>query len=285
MRYAATVTGLIRPPLAALAAALAVVALSVTAAAASPASSGPGLKKVHDPGRVTGTIHGHCSYRDHGQLPDPRCTPGSIDPAVTQADIRSTICKKDWTTTVRPPEAQTERFKYDMAYPAYGTPQSERTELDHLVPLELGGSNDATNLWPESPPSPNPKDKVEGTLNAAVCDGRVTLAAAQQAIAADWLTAVKKLGLSGGSGGTGGSGGGTGGAWCTASATYSATYSDYDIYVHSNQPDRTVTASASNGASHSYRTDSTGYADVYLDVGSGDTVKVTVGAATCTTST
>jgi hypothetical protein len=283
MRYAAAVTRLIRSPLAALAAALAVVALSVTAAAASPASSGPGLKKVHDPGRVTGTIHGHCSYRDHGQLPDPRCTPGSIDPAVTQAGIRSTICKKNWTTTVRPPEAQTERFKYDVAYPAYGTPQSERTELDHLVPLELGGSNDATNLWPEYPPTPNPKDKVEDALNAAVCDGRVTLSAAQKAIAADWLTAEKNLGLTGGSGSSGG-GGGTSGAWCTASATYSATYGDYDIYVHSNQPDKTVTASASNGASHSYHTDSTGYADVYLDASSGDTVKVTVGAATCTTS-
>lgn len=268
-------------PLAALAAALAVVALSVTAAAASPASTGAGLKKVHDPGRVTGTIHGHCAYRDRGQLPDPRCTPGSIDPAVSQADIRSTICKKGWTRTVRPPESQTERFKYDVAYPAYRTPSAERTELDHLVPLELGGSNDATNLWPEYPPAPNPKDKVEDVLNAAVCDGRVALAAAQKAIAADWLTAEHKLGLTGGSGG----GHGPGGAWCTASAAYSATYGDYDIYVHSNQPDRTVTASASNGASHSWYTDSSGYADVYLDAGSGDTVKVTVGAATCSTTT
>jgi len=273
-----------RRPLAAFAAALAVVALSVTAAAAAPASSGPGLKKVHDPGRVTGTIHGRCSYRDHGQLPDPRCTPGSVDPAVTQADIRSTICKKGWTATVRPPESQTERFKYDVAYPAYGTPQSERTELDHLVPLELGGSNDATNLWPEYPPTPNPKDKVEDALNAAVCDGRVKLAAAQTAIAADWLTAEKKLGLSGGGGSSGG-GGGAGGAWCTAGASYDATYGDYDIYVHSNQPDRTVTATASNGASHSWHTDSSGYADVYLDAGPGDTVKVTVGAATCSTTT
>jgi hypothetical protein len=270
------VTTLTRSLLAALAAALAVVAFSVSAAAAS---SGPGLKKVHDPGRVTGTVHGHCSYRDHGQLPDPRCTPGSIDPAVTQAGIGSTICKKGWTATVRPPESQTEHFKYDVAYPAYGTPRSKRTELDHLVPLELGGSNDATNLWPEYPPTPNPKDKVENALNRAVCDGRVSLAAAQQAIAADWLTAEKNLGLN-----TGGGGGGSG-AWCTATASYSATYGDYDIYVHSNQPDRTVTASASNGASHSWHTDSSGYADVYLDAGSGDTVTVTVGAATCSTHT
>ena len=268
-----------RSPLAALAVALAVVAFSVPAAAASPASAGPGLKQVHDPRHVTGTIHGHCSYRDHGQLPDPHCTPGSIDPAVTQAGIRSTICKSGWTKTVRPPESQTERFKFDVAYPAYRTPRSKRTELDHLVPLELGGSNDATNLWPESPPTPNPKDKVENALNAAVCDGRVSLAAAQRAIAADWLTAEQKLGLSG----SGGSG--TSGAWCTASASYSATYHDYDIYVHSNQPDQTVNASASNGASHSWHTDSSGYADVYLDAAAGDTVKVTVGPATCSTTT
>ena len=65
----------------------------------------------------------------------------------------------------------------------------------------------------------------------------------------------------------------------------SATYGDYDIYVHSNQPDRTVTATASNGASRSWHTDSSGYADVYLDAAPGDTVKVTVGAATCSTST
>jgi hypothetical protein len=258
-----------RTALAACGTAVLVVAFSV-AAAAAPASSGHGLKKVHDPGRVTGTIHGHCTYRDKGQLPDPRCTPGSIDPAVTQADIRSTICKSGYTAKVRPKEALTEKFKYGIAYPAYGTPSSERTELDHLVPLELGGSNDATNLWPEYPPTPNPKDKVENALNAAVCDGRVSLTAAQDAIASDWLTAEKKLGI--------------GGAWCTASASYSAGYGDYDIYVHSNQPDRTVTASASNGASHSYHTDSSGYADVYLYAGAGDTVKVTVGSASCSTT-
>jgi hypothetical protein len=164
-----------------------------------------------------------------------------------------------------------------VAYPAYRTPHSERTELDHLVPLELGGSNDASNLWPEYPPTPNPKDKVEDALNAAVCGGRMKLAAAQIAIAADWLTAEKKLGLSGG-------GGGSGGALCTASASYDPTYGDYDVYVHSNQPDRAVTATASNGASHSWHTDSSGYADVYLDASSGDTVKVTVGAAACSTT-
>ena len=175
--------------------ALVAVLLLTGCAAASASTTTHGLKKVHDPRHVTGTITGQCHYRDKGQLPDPRCTPGSIDPAVTQANLRSTICRTGYTRTVRPPESQTERFKFQVAYPAYGDPHSERTELDHLVSLELGGSNDATNLWPETPPTPNPKDKVENALNRAVCSGRVTLAAAQNAIASDWLTAEKKLGL------------------------------------------------------------------------------------------
>ncbi|MEU6582387.1 hypothetical protein [Nocardia sp. NPDC046763] len=41
----------------------------------------------------------------------------------------------------------------------------------------------------------NPKDPIENTLNAAVCGRKVTLAAAQAAIAADWTTALASLGL------------------------------------------------------------------------------------------
>lgn len=165
-------------------------------AANTPASSRHALLRVHDPRRVTGTLTGHCTYRDHGRLPDPRCTPGAVDPVVTQGNLRSTICHPGYTKTVRPSASQTNKFKFEVAYPAYGDPHSEKTELDHLVSLELGGANDAANLWPETPPTPNPKDKVENALHAAVCDGRVKLAAAQNAIASDWTTAESKLGLS-----------------------------------------------------------------------------------------
>jgi hypothetical protein len=170
-------------------------ASSPAPAATQASASQAGLVVDHDPGHVTGTITGTCRYRDAGQLPDPRCTPGSIDPAVTQANIHKTICVTGYTTKVRPPAGQTDRFKYNVAYPAYGTPHSKRTELDHLVSLELGGSNDAANLWPEYPPTPNPKDKIENALHRAVCEGRVSLAAAQRAIARDWLTAEASLGL------------------------------------------------------------------------------------------
>lgn len=191
--------GQVLPSLTALALALPLLAACKAPAGvvASPAPAPvPGrLASVHDPGEVTGTITGACRYRDGGQLPDPRCTPGSIDPAVTQATIRQTICTHGYTATVRPSESQTERFKFDVAYPAYGDPRSHRTELDHLVSLELGGSNDASNLWPESPATPNPKDTVEGVLHRAVCSGQVSLAAAQQAIARDWMTAEAVLGI------------------------------------------------------------------------------------------
>jgi hypothetical protein len=161
-----------------------------------PKAGAVGLVVLHDPGQVTGTLSGPCHALGNGNPPDPRCTPGGIDPAVTQANIDSTICQSGYTATVRPPEAQTEAFKFNDAYPAYGIPSGTETELDHLVPLELGGDNDEANLWPEVPPSPNPKDSVEDALNRAVCDGRVSLASAQIAIAQDWQTAESRLGLS-----------------------------------------------------------------------------------------
>ena len=150
------------------------------------------LAAVADEGRVTYTVTlhpGQCHARDDGRLPDPACTPGSTDPRITQASIATTICRAGWTATVRPPASATDRAKRDVAYPAYGIPAATPSELDHLVPLELGGSNDITNLWIEVGRVPNVKDAVENRLRAEVCAGRVSLAAAQLAIAANWETA------------------------------------------------------------------------------------------------
>ncbi len=72
-------------------------------------------------------------------------------------------------------------------------------------------------------------------------------------------------------------------AWCTVTASYNSQCNDYDVYVHSNQPYQTATATASNGESYSYETDANGYADIYLFADAGNTITVTVGAATCST--
>ncbi len=239
---------------------------------------------MHDPGQVTGTLTGPCHTRDQGLLPDRSCTPGAIDPAVTQANIGSTICRAGYTDAVRPPEAQTEAFKWNVAEPAYGQ-HDVSGELDHLIPLELGGDNDAKNLWVEAGPIPNDKDSVENALNQAVCDGQITLRAAQREIASNWLKAAAALGISVPPQAGGGQPPPAGGnARCTATAYYSSPYGDWDVYVRSNQPDATVTAS-SGGYSHSWHTDGSGYADVYLrGPTAGQVINVTAGAAHCTTT-
>jgi phosphatidylserine/phosphatidylglycerophosphate/cardiolipin synthase-like enzyme len=75
------------------------------------------------------------------------------------------------------------------------------------------------------------------------------------------------------------------GAWCTATASvYNSYNNENDVYVHSNQPHQQATATA-DGYSHSYETDGSGYADIYLDgPPPGALITVTVGGATCTTS-
>jgi cardiolipin synthase A/B len=80
-----------------------------------------------------------------------------------------------------------------------------------------------------------------------------------------------------------GSGSGAG-AWCMATASvYNAYYDENNVYVHSNQPYQNATATAGS-YSHSYETDSSGYALIYLNGPSpGAQIAVTVGGATCTT--
>jgi hypothetical protein len=141
----------------------------------------------------------HCAVRSGaGQpLPDPVCTPGATNPAVTDATLASTICLAGWTATVRPDQSLTDSLKQQQIR-EYGYSDTNRAdyEEDHLIPLELGGAPaDPKNLWPEAGGIPNPKDGVENALKQAVCDHRVDLAAAQRAIAQNWVTARSVLGL------------------------------------------------------------------------------------------
>ena len=72
----------------------------------------------------------------------------------------------------------------DKAYTRYHIKRvAYAYEVDHLVSLELGGSNAITNLWPEhyyNPWGARTKDRLEGKLHALVCSGRLSLASAQR---------------------------------------------------------------------------------------------------------
>ena len=124
-----------------------------------------------------------------GPRPDPACTPGVTDPRVTQANITSTICVPGYTTKVRPPVDYTNGLRPRLA-DEYGEPHNTKGEIDHFIPLELGGApSDIRNLWIQPGSIPNPKDKVEDRLKREVCANEITLAAAQAAIVRDWKTA------------------------------------------------------------------------------------------------
>ncbi len=134
---------------------------------------------------------GSCHAKGSGLFsePDPSCTPGALNPAVTQATIDRTICVSGWTETVRPSESVTEPEK-QASMAAYRDGGSLHDyEYDHLVSLELGGAlNDPRNLWPEPGASPNPKDSVENALHRMVCSGQIPLAQAQHIIATEWVS-------------------------------------------------------------------------------------------------
>lgn len=124
---------------------------------------------------------------------------------------------------------------------------------------------------------------MEDALHQAVCAGRIGLRVAQRQIVGNWIKAAAVLGI-GVAEPTASSPPAAGSAWCTATATYSSRYADWDVIVHSYQPDAAVIASSGSYA-HSWHTDAGGYADVYLRGPSpGQTITVTVGAAHCTTT-
>lgn len=111
----------------------------------------------------------------------PTQTPGALNPDVTQANIRSTICVTGWTATIRPPADYTDALKLKQMreYGETGSPSAY--EEDHLISLELGGApRDPRNLWPEPRPRADEVDRIENDLNAKVCSGALSLADAQR---------------------------------------------------------------------------------------------------------
>jgi len=153
--------------------------------------------------RITGITENHpqdgseLANLPRGVLPRHDLTPGAINPSVTQSNIKNTICRPGYTATVRPPFEYTNAMKHHLmrAYAVRGGIHDY--ELDHLIPLELGGCpNCETNLWPQPLdvfPGANEKDEVEDYLHHQVCSGVLPLAEEQQEIATDWYAVYKRI--------------------------------------------------------------------------------------------
>jgi uncharacterized protein YceK len=126
----------------------------------------------------------------HGGLQDAACTPGAILTNATKTEV----CTSGYAKSVR----NVPQSEKNQVYAEYGiaTHTAGEYEVDHLVSLELGGSNDISNLWPEAA-SPKPgfheKDKVENYLNSQVCSGAISLQEAQIEIATNWLDVYNRM--------------------------------------------------------------------------------------------
>ncbi len=126
----------------------------------------------------------------NGPLPDSACTPGAIIDTAT----KDQICVSGYARSVR----NVPQSVKEQSYSEYGIASRSpgQFEVDHLVSLELGGSNDISNLWPEAA-SPVPgfheKDKVENYLHDQVCSGAISLHDAQVEIATNWITIYQRM--------------------------------------------------------------------------------------------
>src|SRR4051812_34123977 len=111
---------------------------------------------------------------------------------VVAENVGETICRKGFTKQVRPATVYTNGVKRKLLREAgLSTSRSADYELDHIVPLSLGGHpRDLSNLmlqpW-EGAEGAKVKDKLESRLHSLVCTGRIPLQDAQQCIAEDWV--------------------------------------------------------------------------------------------------
>lgn len=124
-----------------------------------------------------------------GVTPDPRLSPGDV----LTTDVNQ-ICTPGYTQTVRNVPSELKQ----QIYQEYGISSHKpgEYEIDHIISLELGGSNSSRNLFPQSfklhPLNAHVKDELENKLHELVCAGKLPIQQAQQEIAQDWIGAYQK---------------------------------------------------------------------------------------------
>jgi len=136
--------------------------------------------------------------------PDPKLTPGAVMPGVTVEQIMEKGYANKLNGGVRQVTAAEKRQVF-IAYFGRVPGMKGHYEIDHLISLELGGSNDPKNLWPESyytePFNAKLKDKLEDRMAADVRHeperhghdaATKLLQQFQHEIATDWIAAYHK---------------------------------------------------------------------------------------------
>ena len=120
-----------------------------------------------------------------------------LNPDVTQQNISTNICVSGYTKVIRPSTSYTNGVKkLLMKRSGLDLAEMRSYELDHIIPLTLGGhprnpKNLMLQKW-EGEDGAKVKDKLEVRLNKLVCSGKVDLREAQADIYYDWQAAYAK---------------------------------------------------------------------------------------------
>jgi hypothetical protein len=127
-----------------------------------------------------------------GTEPDRRCSPGAYYSNLTAA-VR---CSSQFSTSTIRNVPESEKFDVEREYGMPAAHYGRSIEIDHIVSLELGGSNEIANLFPEpgsGTASYHVKDRLENRLHDLVCAGQIGLRSAQRQIATDWKALYRRV--------------------------------------------------------------------------------------------
>lgn len=162
----------------------------------APQGSSPGAPSAPQPVSVGSTVligpRTRSSDCSRGQKPDRRCSPGAYSSGLTTA----VICASTFRTGTIRDVPQSEKYTVEREYGMAARPYGRTIEIDHVVALEIGGSNDIANLFPEPGSGPDDyhvKDALENRAHDMVCAGQLSLHTAQASMAIDWEALYRRL--------------------------------------------------------------------------------------------
>jgi hypothetical protein len=137
-------------------------------------------------------LQAQAHYANHGKflLPDPHLTPG----AVRTTDTAS-LCDPSFRTGPYRKTTASMKRKVCVEYGANDCPDPAKGEIDHLIPLEIGGLDALENLWWQPAPAYHTKDKVENAMHRLMCSGSMTAAQAQSCLKRDWVACGQEHGV------------------------------------------------------------------------------------------